>query len=155
MYHQFLMKAADKNVLRFLSQPNPAANPEVYLMDVAIFDSACSPAIVQKHYVDDYLDCADTTEEAIEPAQQVRYIHSQAGLEIRNCVSNSAAFLDAMGESISKEGVSLNSGKDEASERVLGIIWRPDDEVFTFSTAMRSDLMLYKTSAKRPPSGSF
>ncbi|XP_055622582.1 uncharacterized protein LOC129766141 [Toxorhynchites rutilus septentrionalis] len=146
MYHQFRMKTADKNFLRFLFRSNPSANPETYLMDVAIFGSACSPAsaqyiknlnasqyanrfpealsaIVHKHYVDDYLDCSNTTEEAVERAQQVRYIHRQAGLEIRNWVSNSKAFLEAMGEITLNEEVSLNSGESELCERVLGIIW--------------------------------
>lgn len=109
-----------------------------------------SNAIIRKHYVDDYMDCANTKEEAIERAKQVRYIHSQAGLEIRNWVSNSTQFLEAMGEPIKPERVSLSVGKEGACERVLGIIWRPYDDVITFSTQMRDDLMTYTTSDIRP-----
>ncbi|XP_062703577.1 uncharacterized protein LOC134286030 [Aedes albopictus] len=173
MYHQFMMKPEDKHVLRFLFRTNPSQDPEIYMMDVAIFGSACSPAsaqyiknlnaskysenfpeaataIVRKHYVDDYLDCADTTDEAIERAQQVRYIHSQAGLEIRNWVSNSSTFLEAMGESAKINDIPLTSVREGAQERVLGIIWQPCDDVFTFSTQLRDDLMAYLTSDIRP-----
>ncbi|XP_055645430.1 uncharacterized protein LOC129781951 [Toxorhynchites rutilus septentrionalis] len=173
MYHQFRMRDTDKHVLRFLFRAHPKTEPEVYVMDVAIFGSACSPAsaqyiknlnashyadqfpeaasaIIHKHYVDDYFDCADTADEAIERAKQVRYIHSQAGLEIRNWVSNSTGFLEAMGESTSGSKVSLNNGKEGPSERVLGIIWLPSDDVFTFSTTMRADLMHYMSTNDRP-----
>ncbi|XP_062698475.1 uncharacterized protein LOC115257886 [Aedes albopictus] len=173
MYHQFLMKPEDKHVLRFLFRTSPSNEPDIFMMDVAIFGSACSPAsaqyiknlnashyadrfpeasnaIVHKHYVDDYMDCADTNDEAIERAQQVRYIHSHAGLEIRNWVSNSPEFLEAMGERVKNDEVSLAVGKEGACERVLGIIWRPSDDVITFSTQMRDDLMVYMTSDIRP-----
>ncbi|XP_062538577.1 uncharacterized protein LOC134206858 [Armigeres subalbatus] len=121
MYHQLRIREEDKRAQRFLFRNDPSAKPEVYVMDVATFGSTSSPcstqyvknwnarefagqfpaaakAIVENHYVDDYFDSSDTIEEAVALAKDVRYVHSKGGFELRNWVSNSRDFLEAMGE---------------------------------------------------------
>lgn len=103
MFHQMWIKEDDK--IRFLFRKSPEGPMQVYVMDVAIFGATCSPcsaqfvknknareyldshpravhAIIANHYVDDFLDCTDTEEEAIELIRQVKMIHSAAGFEI-------------------------------------------------------------------------
>ncbi|XP_058448727.1 uncharacterized protein LOC131428697 [Malaya genurostris] len=142
-------------------------------MDVATFGAVCSPAsapfiknlnasqhsdrfpsaakaIIHRHYVDDYLDSTDTVTEAIERAKQVRYVHSQAGFTIRNWISNSAIFDQALDDVKKEEGIPLYDRKDKATERVLGIIWRPKEDAFTFSLSFHSDSQPYIAEGKRP-----
>lgn len=55
-----------------------------------------SKAIIENHYVDDWLDSVDTEREAIQLARDVKFVHNQAGFEIRNFVSNSSTVLKAV-----------------------------------------------------------
>lgn len=155
MYHQILIRKADRRAQLFLFRNTPDQPPSVYVMDVATFGSKCSPsqaqyvknrnasefskqfpeaavAIEKKHYVDDYFDSVDTVEEAINRAKEVRFIHSKGGFEIRNWVSNSGTFLDELGEAKVSQAVHLNRDKDSGTERVLGIVWDPKDDNFRF-----------------------
>ncbi|XP_062713981.1 uncharacterized protein LOC134290796 [Aedes albopictus] len=167
MFHQVRIRPEDRQAQRFLF------SGQVYVMDCAIFGATCSPsqamyvkdsnakqweskypeasmAVVRKHYVDDYFDSTHTVEEAVQRAREVRFIHSQAGFEIRNWVSNSEAFLQQLGETERSEAVHFNRDKSTDTERVLGIIWSPAEDVFKFSTKIRDDLLPYLLEGKRP-----
>ncbi|XP_053698696.1 uncharacterized protein LOC128745645 [Sabethes cyaneus] len=172
MFHQLRIRQADKHAQRFLFRTDPSAEPDIFLMDVATFGAACSPAsaqyiknlnasqhaeefpdaakaIICRHYVDDYLDSTDTVEEAVERAQKVRFVHAQAGFDIRNWISNSTTFLQALGENAVKNQIPLQMN-EKATERVLGIIWNPHQDYFTFSTSVHVDLQPYLTGDRRP-----
>ncbi|XP_055633030.1 uncharacterized protein LOC129773448 [Toxorhynchites rutilus septentrionalis] len=94
MYHQFKIRADDKSAQMFVFRPSSSGPPVIYIMDVGTFGSTCSPcsahyiknlnakdfvdqfpdavkAIVDKHYVDDYLDSTFTVGEAIKRASEV------------------------------------------------------------------------------------
>lgn len=164
MYHQMAILAADKQALRFVFRPDPSEAPRVYVMDVATFGATCSPcsaqyiknlnaeefaetypdaaaAIVHKHYVDDYYDSVDTVEEAIRRAKEVKFIHSQGGFHIRNWVSNSKAFLEEFDERSESEAVHFNRDEALEHERVLGVVWKPVDDVFCFATVSKREFM--------------
>ncbi|XP_055633820.1 uncharacterized protein LOC129774148 [Toxorhynchites rutilus septentrionalis] len=159
MFHQYRIREADKNVLRFLFRADPSCKPDVYVMDVGTFGAACSPtsaqyvknlnasqhanqfpdaarAIVRRHYVDDYLDSADTAEEAIN--------------RLHSWVSNESSFTRALGGQEAEDRVPLQPNDDGATERVLGIIWCPHEDVFTFSTNFRKELLPYLINDQRP-----
>ena len=44
----------------------------------------------------------------------------------------------------------MQAGKDGAIERVLGIIWCPQEDVFVFSTNVQEDQLPYIIDARRP-----
>ncbi|XP_065092441.1 uncharacterized protein LOC135713285 [Ochlerotatus camptorhynchus] len=155
MFHQLRIRDEDKQSQRFLFCLEPGSNPQIYIMDVATFGATCSPslaqfvknvnakefaetfpravnAIIHNHYVDDFLDSVDTEEEAVALINEVKYIHSQAGFEIRNFCSNSAEVLASIGECRTPQEVSMNLEKSTDSERILGLVWRPKEDVFTF-----------------------
>ncbi|XP_065079785.1 uncharacterized protein LOC135702687 [Ochlerotatus camptorhynchus] len=164
MFHQAWVRAEDRQAQRFLFV-GPNGVVETYVMDVVIFGSTCSPfsaqyvknlnarehaeqypeaadAIVRKHYVDDYFDSADTVEEAVRLAMDVRRVHANGGFEIRNWVSNSQEVLHQLGEekSVVKP---LEVDKHCATERVMGVLWDPEGDHFVFSTEIRQDLQPY------------
>lgn len=130
---------------------------QTYIMDVSTFGASCSPcsaqfiknknareftevfpravdAIIYNHYVDDFLDCTDTEEEAIELVQNVKTIHAAAGFKISKFRSNSDKVLSAIGEPDGCHQKVLCSDKQTTSERVLGLTWIPSSDVFTFDT---------------------
>ncbi|XP_055542959.1 uncharacterized protein LOC129728541 [Wyeomyia smithii] len=105
MFHQFLIRSNDKQMQRVVFREQRGQPPQIFVMDVATFGAACSPciaqylknknaeeyaeqfpeaarAIVENHYVDDYLDSVDSVEEAVKLIQEVKYVHSMAGMEI-------------------------------------------------------------------------
>lgn len=53
-------------------------------------------AIVDNHYVDDWLDSVDTQEEAVQLANDVKAIHKEGGFEIRNFISNSVKVMEQL-----------------------------------------------------------
>ncbi|XP_058448081.1 uncharacterized protein LOC131432741 [Malaya genurostris] len=173
MYHQMRIRESDKRVLRFLFRNNPNTVPEVYVMDVATFGSTSSPCsaqyvknlnakefarqfpeaaekIIKNHYVDDYFDSADTVEQAVRLAKEVRLVHARGGFELRNWVSNSKEFLEAMGKERTDHDVRFSEDKETGLERVLGIVWSPTNDEFSFSIQLRDDLVPYISSEKLP-----
>ncbi|XP_065081592.1 uncharacterized protein LOC135704092 [Ochlerotatus camptorhynchus] len=162
MYHQMNIRCEDKQALRFLFGTDESGAPQGYVMDVATFGATCSPcsaqyvknlnagqfaeqypeaaaAIIKKHYVDDYYDSVDTVEEAIRRAKEVKYIHSQGGFHIRNWVSNSEAFLEELEDRSANGAVHFSRDKDAEYEHVLGIVWKPMEDVFCFATMSKAE----------------
>ncbi|XP_055605866.1 uncharacterized protein LOC129754035 [Uranotaenia lowii] len=168
MFHQIRIRNPDKQYQRFLFRENPHQQPQVYVMDVATFGATCSPCIAQfvknrnameyatefpqaasdivnEHYMDDYLKSVDTPEEAVKIVNQVKLIHAQGGFEIRNFASNSTEVLEKLGESkdTREKVLSLEQGisTKEKSERVLGMVWKPHTDVFTFDATFQAETM--------------
>lgn len=72
---------------------------------------------------------------------QVKCIHAAGGFHIRNWMSNSLKVLEQVGETCSETEKILNFDKAGLnSERVLGMIWIPKEDIFTFSKELRQDL---------------
>ncbi|XP_037301660.1 uncharacterized protein LOC119191667 [Manduca sexta] len=154
MFMQVGLREEDRDALRYLWRGNrrDSRPPEVYRMKVLIFGASCSPAtaiyvmnrnaerhrhthpeaveaIKKKHYMDDYLDSYEDEHRAITIATQVRNIHREAHFELRKWTSNSPAVLKALGESPNAtEAVEI-----ERTERVLGLIWRPQEDRLAFN----------------------
>ncbi|XP_055522736.1 uncharacterized protein LOC129716916 [Wyeomyia smithii] len=161
MFHQIGIRAEDKQFLRFLWSDNPEDLPQVYVMDVAIFGASCSPciaqfvknknaeefsqeypraakAIIDNHYVDDYLDSIDTIAKAIELMEQVKYIHANGGFELCQLVSNSTEVLRNLG--VVQDISTKNLNFDSESERVLGMFCIPSSDVFTFTSPSKAEI---------------
>ncbi|XP_035776777.1 uncharacterized protein LOC118458427 isoform X2 [Anopheles albimanus] len=162
MFHQLKVRKEDKQALRFVFGTDHKGQPQIYVMDVATFGATCSPycaqfvknlvakeyekdfpeaaeAIIQKHYVDDYFDSVDTEEQAIKRAQDVRHIHKQGGFYIRNWVSNSPRFLEALGEGSPKGEALVKPDKESDNEHVLGMVWRPAEDVLCFEAGPKKE----------------
>ena len=72
-----------------------------------------------------------TAEDAIRLANEVKYIHSQGGFEIRNWVSNSKTVLQSLGEEdVEKKNLDLTA--EVATEKVLGLWWCTEEDTFTY-----------------------
>ncbi|XP_062713880.1 uncharacterized protein LOC134290715 [Aedes albopictus] len=124
-------------------------------MDVATFGSSSSPcsaqyirehaqefpraaeAIERRHYVDDYFDSFDDEDEACRVAQEVRIVHKRGGFTIRNWLSNSSEVLRRVGAVAATKDVccqmQLGADKTGQTERVLGMLWAPMPDIFTYA----------------------
>ncbi|XP_044573583.1 uncharacterized protein LOC123257723 [Drosophila ananassae] len=92
MFHQVLFRPEDRCAQRFLWRDgNDQRDPDVYEMCVMTFGAACSPikAIVDYHYVDDYVGSFATESEAIEVSSRVKKIHAEGGFELCKFSSSS------------------------------------------------------------------
>ncbi|XP_065073988.1 uncharacterized protein LOC135698054 [Ochlerotatus camptorhynchus] len=159
MYHQFKIALRDQKSQVFLHRKDSSEEPVIYVMNVGIFGAACSPcsaqyiknlnakehalefpnaaeAIINSHYVDDFLNSGDTVEEVIRLAEEVRYVHSQGGFEIRNFMSNCREVLEGLGERNAAKEMTWNSEESNVAESVLGIRWLPQSDELTLSAYM-------------------
>lgn len=153
MFHQIQIRKEDRSAQLYKWRDSSHLPMETMVMDVAIFGATCSPAhsqfvknknadehqemypraakaIKEKHYVDDYLDSLDTQEEAVELALEVAKVHDAGGFYIRNWISNYNTVLERIGET-NPTTVKSFVGENQA-ERLLGIVWLPEEDVFTF-----------------------
>ncbi|XP_053691136.1 uncharacterized protein LOC128739665 [Sabethes cyaneus] len=163
MFHQIRIIPIDKQSQRFVHRDHPSLDPQIYVMDVATFGATCSPclaqfiknmnasefvkifpqaadAIVNSHYVDDFLGSVDTVEEAVQLVEEIKHVHLQGGFEIRNFSSNSPAVLVRIGETRNAEKKSMALDLPLERERVLGMVWCTAMDVFTFDVTLSDDL---------------
>ena len=120
MFSRVGIRQQDQSSQRFLWRgANRDHPPEVYEMLSMFFGAIDSPskaqyvknvnaeefseefiravvAIIEKHYVDDYLDSFDTEEETIKVIHDVMEVHRQGGFRIRNWISNSKEVLSSL-----------------------------------------------------------
>ncbi|XP_046868801.1 uncharacterized protein LOC124461315, partial [Drosophila willistoni] len=101
------------------------------------------------HYVDDFIYSGDNYVEVGNIATQVRDIHAAGGFHIRNWSSNSKDVLRILkSDSLLPEAVEIT-----ATEKVLGLYWMPNSDVFTFickfARLKRNVLDSDKTPTKR------
>lgn len=152
-----LFRFRERRIQRFLWRDAGKKEPDEFVMQVMTFGSACSPssaqfvknknareyaethpkaahAIVESHYVDDWLDSVDTEEEAIKLAVDVKFVHHQGGFEIRNFVSNSPTVFAVMnGKPTDVSRKNLNVSPEIDNEKVLGMWWNTAADTFTYS----------------------
>ncbi|XP_062710881.1 uncharacterized protein LOC134288963 [Aedes albopictus] len=172
MFHQVRMNEEDQQSQRFLFQDKvDATEPDEYVMTVMTFGATCSPssanfvinqnaerfegqlpeaarAIRKCHYVDDMLASVDTEFEAIQLAEDVRFIHQQGGFKMRGWISNSPTVTTAL-NSENSLGKSLDLNKEIALEKVLGMWWNTDTDEFQFKLSKERHVDLL-SGAKHP-----
>ncbi|XP_058816807.1 uncharacterized protein LOC131680103 [Topomyia yanbarensis] len=173
MFHQIRIISQDRQSQRFVYREQSDQPPQVFVMDVATFGATCSPcsaqyikntnaedfrsqfprateAILKAHYVDDYLDSVDTVDEAIQIIEEVKYVHAKGGFEIRHFSSNSREVLRRLGEVKHVKDKSMLLDKIAEAERVLGMVWKPAEDVFTFDVALVDDLVMLLAEGVTP-----
>lgn len=121
MFCQIKIRPDDKQAQRFLWRRGDKTKPiDTYVMDSITFGASCSPcsahfvknhnarefssqfndaaaAIIEKHYMDDYVCSFDNEEDAIRVTKDIIHIHEKGGFELRSFVFNSQNVLTALG----------------------------------------------------------
>ena len=159
MFMQVKVRTQDRDALRYLWRGNRREGaPEEYRMTSIIFGAASSPctaifaknwnakrhsiehpeaveAIIENHYMDDYLDSFKTIEEATRIATTVKNIHKQARFHLKKWVSNSTEVIENIESSQGPTEV-VNIGDIENIEKILGLIWRPSTDELGFNLTL-------------------
>ncbi|XP_055615136.1 uncharacterized protein LOC129761441 [Toxorhynchites rutilus septentrionalis] len=172
MFHQILMRLMDRHSLRFLWRSDPSSPPEIFMMDVAIFGSACSPAsaqfvknknakefedqypravegIINNHYVDDSLESYASVHEAVRVSEEMRMIHENGGFQLRNWLSNSEEVLHRLGEKEPSGGKNISLDRKEY-ERVLGLLWLTKEDKLCLSMEVQQSIQRLINEGGRP-----
>ncbi|XP_055605274.1 uncharacterized protein LOC129753482 [Uranotaenia lowii] len=163
MFHQMVVREEDRSAQLFLWRNNPKEPIKTMVMDVAIFGATCSPthsqyvknlnaaehstqypraaeAIIDSHYMDDYLQSVHTVEEAVQLASEVTEVHSKAGFDIVNWMSSNPKVLAEIGAINPSAVKNLRFDKESTGERLLGMVWKPESDVFKFALNFRDDV---------------
>ncbi|XP_070133567.1 uncharacterized protein [Drosophila bipectinata] len=138
-----LIRPEDRCSQRFVWRDgNDDRDPDLYEMNVMIFGAACSPstahyvktvnvlkfrdsdpravkAIIDHHYVDDYVGSFATESKAIEVFTRVKEIHAEAGFELCQFSSSSPVVKAAL----EPPGQVKSVGWGEAEQKILGVRW--------------------------------
>jgi len=158
MFHRVWIRPEDSCAQRFLWRGmDRRASPSIYEMRVMVFGTVSSPycahyvknmnaerfreefpdavnGIIKKHYVDDYLDCADSEEEALRIIDDVRMIHRKGGFDILEWTSSSRDVLKKIPIELQATGQKdLEPESALPIARVLGLYWDPNEDWFTFT----------------------
>ena len=92
-------------------------------------------------YVDDIFGGADSSQELIQIAEQVKDLCAAGGFPLTKSHRNSADHL----KSLTPDSVSLDKYAYEESEtKILGLIWRPFSDKFIFSATTPSTSVVSK-----------
>ncbi|XP_053661730.1 uncharacterized protein LOC128710893 [Anopheles marshallii] len=174
MFFQVRMNPVDQRSQMIFWDDGSKQNgePSVYAVSVMTFGAACSPAgahfvknlhadrfaerfpraaecIKYEHYVDDLLASVETVDEAVALAENVRFVHSKGGFEIRNWLSNAKEVVDKLRWG-ANNNICIDMSSNQDTEKVLGMWWNTADDTFTFRINPRIDEKLLAGS--RSPS---
>lgn len=122
-------------------------------MQVMTFGATCSPSSAQYvknthalRYVNEYpraveaitknhyVDSVDSIQEAISLGNDLIRIHQQGGFEIRSWLSNSTEVLATLNIPQTTANKNLNISPEPNAEKVLGMWWCTEADLFTYST---------------------
>lgn len=159
MYHQVLIRQEDQNSQRFLWRNHVTGVVEVYKMLVMTFGSTSSPAtaqyvknqnasrfmdiypeaakaVVELHYVDDYVSSYSNEDEAIEVTAAVRDIQKEGGFDLRGFISNSRKITSLLNNDTSdadqSQQVNMDLEKSAKCDKILGMVWDTTSDEFKF-----------------------
>ncbi|CAG7833197.1 unnamed protein product, partial [Allacma fusca] len=96
-------------------------------------------AIINYHYMDNYLDSFSTVSEAKSRYEEVFKIHQQGGFQMCGWSSNSKELISHIPPELTtldKKDWSIDT--EIPAERILGMVWNPNVDTFTY------DLSFYK-----------
>ncbi|XP_036341135.1 uncharacterized protein LOC118750530 [Rhagoletis pomonella] len=158
MFHQVVVRAKDQPAQRFLWREKPDEEIVEYSMRVMTFGATCSPcaaqfvknknalefseefpdavnAILNNHYVDDFVHSFADEEESVRIANQVRCIHQKGGFNLKGFISNSRMVHDALNGG-HDFGVQKGFDKSNAGyPKVLGMRWDTEYDELKFVLA--------------------
>ncbi|CAI5670611.1 unnamed protein product [Oreochromis niloticus] len=165
MFHQVMVPAEDKDLLRFLWWPKGDLEQPTseYRMNVHLFGATSSPScanfalrkcaddfghlyseeavkkLLHCFYVDDCLVSVGTDEEAVLMYQELVSLCAKGGFLLKKWITNKPGVLEAIPESHRATGMKeLNMELDSSMiERVLGVEWCIKSDSFKFKIVLK------------------
>lgn len=157
MYHQIVIRPEDQHSQRFLWRNNNG-EIDVYIMCAMTFGSTSSPAtaqyvknlnasrfmksspaaanaIIERHYVDDYVISFSSEEEAIEVTTQVKSINAEGGFELRLFLSNVPRVAAILNKTLNDQSSEMNMDLESSLkvDKIIGMVWDTATDDFKFN----------------------
>ena len=153
MYHQIKVEESDQDASRIVWRNTPEEEIEDHKMTVHIFGKIDSPCIEnwvikrivsdrsnkypvdiintihENFYVDDYLDCFNSEERAIDAIQKIISILSNSGFRLTKWLSNNKNILKSVPPTERSPKIVELVFNNIPVERALGIIWDPQKDM--------------------------
>ncbi|XP_036346995.1 uncharacterized protein LOC118756332 isoform X1 [Rhagoletis pomonella] len=156
MFSQVVVKQPDQYAQRFLWRDGDSHQPvQHYVMMSMVFGAVCSPciaeyvknknaedfrsqypdaaaAIIDSHYVDDFVASFQSNQDAERVCKEVKFVHAEGGFQLRSFVSNIKEL--EIGLNTDTEAVSqhVNLERQSSCEKVLGMYWNTPTDSFEF-----------------------
>ncbi|XP_028405773.1 uncharacterized protein LOC114528349 [Dendronephthya gigantea] len=166
MFSRIRLREEDARYHRFLWREKDSIKVDTYQMNRLAFGDTSSPceaiyitrrtaadygmgkeeavrAIEENLYVDDYLDSAESTREAIRRGNEVKNILAEGDLHLRKWVSNSPEVTAALGSDLvdletgGKVAYLANNGSEA---KMLGVKWNTLSDELTFNVTTIEDV---------------
>lgn len=163
MFHQFHVKEADRDYLRFFwwKQGDLNSQPSEFRMKVHLFGAASSPGcanfglkhlakdnvniypqgarfVMRDFYVDDGLTSVESAKDAIQLAREARELCAKGDLRLHKFVSNNREVLESIPSSERATNVTdMDVAFDDLPlERALGIQWDVESDHFRLNVSL-------------------
>ena len=81
--------------------------------------------------MDDIVDSISDKRKALSTTRDIEKLISKGGFKIKGCILS--------GEHVSKDGMLVPTGKNAATEKVLGVAWNPVEDKFCFALLLLFD----------------
>lgn len=153
MFHQIRVRHDDQDSQRCLWREDETKPICVSKMTVATFGAACSPsiaqyvknfhaskyakkypraveAIIERHYVDDYVDSFETWQQGKKIAEQVAQIHMEGGFFIRRFVSNEPRMIVDLPREATNPDKRIE--QHDQDTKILGMWWETKRDVLRY-----------------------
>ena len=95
--------------------------------------------IINNVYVDNYLDCTETEEEAISRRQDISALLKFGGFNMVQWLSSSRSVLATVDKGDLSRSLDLDADRLPI-ERTLGMLWDCQTDTFIFKTSTRTDI---------------
>ena len=156
MFHQISVAEEDRSSLRFFWRSSDNENWTVHEMCRLIFGATCSPtqaqfvknlnarkwdqifpeaasAIIQNHYVDDYLESSNNEAELAQLIIDVKEVHRRGGFNIHKWATNSTVVTRSLGLNDQFDCHEFNQSEFCS---VLGLLWECKSDILRLKIRM-------------------
>lgn len=149
MFRMIHVQSEDSKFQRIFYRPNPNEELCEYTINVLLFGAKSSPYLAQrtvkqlisdetdgeddltdKIYVDDYVESVSSVDEAIQRRKEVSQLLEKGGFVLRKWLSSHREALDDV--TTQDMGKIEFSNEDEKTIKILGLLWNPQTDEFTF-----------------------
>lgn len=154
MYRQIVITPEHTNYQLILWSFTLDHKPEVYKLHTVTYGTSCAPylalrtlrqlvydegaqfpaaaqALTAETFVDDIITGGNTVSETIQLKSELIYLLAKAGMELRKWASNCLAVLADLPDD-HKQLSDLHSLDPDRSIKILGLIWKPSDDSFSY-----------------------